>query len=144
MRDDTNEGRGLNPSITRDGTSTKCAALLAWISNTPAARLGEASSVTVDREPDTDSIASDDQLLATAQSGNQQAFAELCRRHLTMVTMRIFSIVRSQQGTEDALQDTLLRAYRHLHGIRRTRKFSSWLTTIRINTALMIAQEKNT
>ena len=144
MRHDTNEVCGLNPSLNRDGASTKCVALSAWLSNTPTAPLGEASSVKVDREPDTDSIASDDQLLVRAQSGDQQAYVELCRRHSPMVKKRILSIVRNQEDAEDALQDTLLRAYRHMDAFRRNCKFSTWLTSIGTNTALMILRKRKT
>jgi len=144
MRHDTNEVCGLNPSLNRDGASTKCVALSAWLSNTPTAPLGEASSVKVDREPDTDSIASDDQLLVRAQTGDQQAYVELCRRHSPMVKKRILSIVRNQEDAEDALQDTLLRAYRHMDTFRRNCKFSTWLTSIGTNTALMILRKRKT
>jgi DNA-directed RNA polymerase specialized sigma24 family protein len=70
-----------------------------------------------------DSIASDDHLLTTAQSGDQQAFAELCRRHSPLVKKRIFSIVKSQEDTEDALQDTLFRAYMNLGAFHRTAEY---------------------
>ena len=89
-------------------------------------------------------ITSDDHLLTKAQSGDQQAFAELCRRHSPMAKRRIFSIVKNQEDTEDALQDTLLRAYMHLGAFRRTSKFSTWLTSIGINSALAILRKRKT
>ena len=95
MTGDNNEVRDLSSSPDRGGAPAKCVAVSAWLSNTSAARLGEASSVKVDREPDTHSIDFDDQLLVRAQSGDQQAFAELCRRYSPMVKKRIFSIVRN-------------------------------------------------
>src|SRR4029077_17564719 len=85
-----------------------------------------------------------DQLLVQAQSGDQQAFVELCRRHSPMVKKRIFSIVRNQEDAEDALQDTLLKAYGHIDTFRRTCKFSTWLTSIGTNTALMILRKRRT
>src|SRR5579864_5950 len=142
MTGDNNEVRDLSSSPDCGGAPAKCAAVSAWLSNTSAARLGEASSVKVDREPDAHSIDFDDQLIVRAQSGDQQAFVELCRRYSPMVKKRIFSIVRNQEDTEDALQDTLLRAFKHLPAFRRSCKFSSWLTTIGINTALMILRKR--
>jgi RNA polymerase sigma-70 factor, ECF subfamily len=142
MTGDCNEVRDLSPSRDCGGAPKKCVAVSARLSNRQAARLGEASAVKVDREPDARSIAFDDQLLLRAQSGDQQAFVELCRRHSPMVKKRIFSIVRNQEDTEDALQDTLLRAFKHLPAFRRACKFSSWLTTIGINTALMMLRKR--
>src|SRR5580698_1364620 len=100
MTGDDNEVRDLSPSPDCGGAPAKCIAVSARLSNTPAARLDEANSVKVDREPDTHSIASDDQLLVRAQSGDQQAFVELCRQYSPMVKKRIFSIVRNQEDAE--------------------------------------------
>jgi RNA polymerase sigma-70 factor (ECF subfamily) len=85
---------------------------------------------------------SDDDLITAAQRGDQEAFAELCRRHSTLTKKRIYRIVRNHEDAEDALQDTLLRAYTHLTSFRRSCKFSSWLTTIGLNSALMILRKR--
>jgi RNA polymerase sigma-70 factor, ECF subfamily len=89
-----------------------------------------------------DSDVSDDDLITAAQHGDQKAFVELCRRHSTITKKKIFRIVRSHEDAEDALQDTLLRAYTHLTTFRRSCKFSSWLTTIGVNSALMIMRKR--
>ena len=57
---------------------------------------------------------SDDDLITAARRGDQKAFAELCGRHSGVAKTKIFSIVRNHEDAEDALQDTLLRAYTHL------------------------------
>lgn len=88
------------------------------------------------------SEASDDDLITAAQRGDQQAFVQLCGRHSTVTKKKIFSIVRNHEDAEDALQDTLLRAYAHLTSFRRSCKFSSWLTTIGVNSALMILRKR--
>ena len=90
------------------------------------------------------SEASDDDLITAAQRGDQRAFVALCERHSVVTKKKIFSIVRNQEDTEDALQDTLLRAYTHLTSFRRSCKFSSWLTTIGVNSALMILRKRRT
>jgi RNA polymerase sigma-70 factor (ECF subfamily) len=145
MRGNVNEVRGPISSLNCDGSPETFVAASVWLSKSPSAHLDEGN--TVDRSGSTPnhSIASDDdQLLMRAQSGDQQAFVELCRRHSPMVKKRIFSIVRSHEDAEDALQDTLLRAYRHLGTFRRNCKFSTWLTSIGTNTALMILRKRKT
>jgi RNA polymerase sigma-70 factor (ECF subfamily) len=88
------------------------------------------------------SQASDDDLVTTAQGGDHQAFVELCKRHSSLTKKKIHRIVRNHEDAEDALQDTLLRAFAHLRSFRRSCKFSSWLTKIGVNSALMIMRKR--
>ena len=88
------------------------------------------------------SFASEEYLLSAAQRGDQQAFVELCGRHGGLVKKKIFSIVRNEEDAEDALQETFLRAFVHVEGFRRTCKFSTWITTIGINSALMTLSKR--
>ena len=85
---------------------------------------------------------SDDDLVTAAQQGDQKAFVELCGRYSSSTKKKIFMIVRNHEDAEDALQDTLLRAYTHLSSFRRSCKFSTWLTTIGVNSALMILRKR--
>ena len=102
------------------------------------------SEVIYDNEPDVAqySFASENHLLSAAKRGDQQAFVELCGRHGGHVKKKIFSIVRNEEDAEDALQETFLRAFVHLEGFRRTCKFSTWITTIGINSALMTLRKR--
>jgi RNA polymerase sigma-70 factor (ECF subfamily) len=49
-----------------------------------------------------------------------------------------FYITRNREDAEDALQDSLLRAFVHLKSFDERSSFSTWLTRIVINSALMI------
>jgi len=142
MRGNVNKVRGPIPPLRSGGSRETYVTTSVWFGKTPSAR-DKAIIDQVEGIPEY-SIASDDQLLVEAQSGDQQAFVELCRRHSPMVKKRIFSIVRNQEDAEDALQDTLLRAYRHMDTFRRNCKFSTWLTSIGTNTALMILRKRKT
>lgn len=86
--------------------------------------------------------ASDQQLLETARSSNEQAFVELIGRHAQMVQRKIFRILRNQEDTEDVVQEALFRAYAHLGEFRGTCAFSTWLTRIAINLALMLLRKR--
>src|SRR6202000_1714660 len=85
---------------------------------------------------------SDDQLLSSAQLGDDQAFEELCRRHSSRARRAIVQIVRNRDDAEDALQDTLLRAFTHIAAFRRSCKFSTWLATIATNAAFMVLRKR--
>jgi len=80
----------------------------------------------------------DKALVAAAQSGNSLAFVELCQRHSKRLIWRVTRITKNREDAEDAVQDALLRAYRSLHRFENRCAFSSWLTAIGINSALML------
>jgi len=142
MRGNINKVCDPIPSLRSGGSRRTYVATSVWFCKTPSAR-DNAIIDQVEGIPEY-SIVSDDKLLVDAQSGDQQAFVELCRRHSPMVKKRSFLIVRNQEDAEDALQDTLLRAYRHIGAFRRNCKFSTWLTSIGTNTALMILRKRKT
>jgi RNA polymerase sigma-70 factor (ECF subfamily) len=87
-------------------------------------------------------LRTDDDLVQAAQAGDHEAFAELCRRHAQHVRRRILGIVRHQDDAEDAMQETLLRAYLNLGRFRRACKFSTWMTAIGINAALTVIRKR--
>jgi RNA polymerase sigma-70 factor, ECF subfamily len=87
-------------------------------------------------------LRADDDLVQAAQSGNHEAFAELCRRHAQTARRRILAIVRHQEDAEDAMQETLFRAYANLGRFRQSCKFSTWITAIGTNAALGVIRKR--
>jgi RNA polymerase sigma-70 factor, ECF subfamily len=76
-------------------------------------------------------------LLALARSGDSAAFESLVMPHwmaLRRVTQRI---LRNREDAEDAVQNALLDAFRNLSGFQGRSQFSTWLTQIARNAALM-------
>jgi RNA polymerase sigma-70 factor (ECF subfamily) len=84
----------------------------------------------------------DDDLIRAAQSGDHEAFAELCRRHTHVARQRILAIVRHQQDAEDAMQETLILAYANMGRFRQSCKFSTWIAAIGINAALTLIRKR--
>jgi RNA polymerase sigma-70 factor, ECF subfamily len=89
-----------------------------------------------------DTTARDEELLRAARAGSHAAFAELQRTYSRRLYKRILSITRNAEDAEDALQDTFLCVYRSLHSFEGRSKFSSWLTRIAVNSALMILRKR--
>ena len=58
-------------------------------------------------------------------------------RHLPMLYRRAFRFLGNVPDAEDAVQDALLSAYRHLGQFRGQAQLSTWLMTIVTNAALM-------
>jgi RNA polymerase sigma-70 factor (ECF subfamily) len=84
----------------------------------------------------------DDDLIQAARSGEHEAFAELCRRHSQTARQKILAIVRHQEDAEDAMQETLFRAYANLGRFRQSCKFSTWITAIGVNAALAVLRKR--
>jgi RNA polymerase sigma-70 factor (ECF subfamily) len=85
---------------------------------------------------------SDMYLVAAAKDGDHQAYAELCRRHSNKILRTVLGITRDVADAEDTLQEVLLKAYIHIGEFEGRSAFSSWLTRIAINSALMLSRKK--
>jgi RNA polymerase sigma-70 factor, ECF subfamily len=86
--------------------------------------------------------ASDEQLLAASRSSDGRAFVELSGRYKELLHKKVFRIVRNREDTEDVVQETFFKAYVHLGEFRGSCRFSSWLTKIAINSALMLLRKR--
>ena len=85
---------------------------------------------------------SDALLVSAAKSGDAIAFVELGARHSEMILRKIYRIVKNWQDAEDVLQESFMKAFVHLNGFQERCSFSSWLTRIAINSALMLLRKK--
>jgi RNA polymerase sigma-70 factor (ECF subfamily) len=75
-------------------------------------------------------------LIARILAGEKELFHELIRPFERMVYLTLISILKNETDAEDAAQETVISAYRHLAAFRGDAKFSTWLTTIAINEGL--------
>ena len=90
-----------------------------------------------------DAEARETELVLAAQAGAGEAFAELQRLHWRRLYRKVISITKNREDTEDVLQDTFLRAYLALGQFEGRSKFSSWITRIAINSALMSIRKRH-
>jgi RNA polymerase sigma-70 factor (ECF subfamily) len=81
-------------------------------------------------------------LVAAVKDGDHQAYAELCRRHSKQILGTVLRITRDVADAEDTLQEALLKAYVHIGRFEGRSAFSSWLTRIAVNSALMLLRKK--
>ena len=80
-------------------------------------------------------------LLEQAKRGSAQAFAELCEGHTAKLFKAAIRVTRNPQDAEDAVQDSLMRAFANIKHFQGRSSFSTWLTRIVINSALMIRRK---
>lgn len=73
------------------------------------------------------------ELIARIIAGETDLFHELIRPYERMVYLSILTMLRNEQEAEDAAQEVMVNAFRHLKSFRGDAKFSTWLVTIAMN-----------
>ena len=86
--------------------------------------------------------AQEEMLLSAAQAGHEWAFVELCYRYSRRILFTLSRITNNREDAEDAFQEAILNAFVHFGGFKRASSFSTWLTRISINSALMILRKR--
>jgi RNA polymerase sigma-70 factor, ECF subfamily len=87
-------------------------------------------------------VVSDERLVAAAKIGHQGAFDDLYQRHAEKMLRITYRITRNRQDAEDAVQESLANAFSRLASFAGASRFSTWLTRIAINAALMKLRKK--
>ena len=75
-------------------------------------------------------------LIRAAQSGDQDAFAQLVRAYDQNVLRIAFNLLRSGEDARDVYQEAFLRVHRNLHTFRFDCSFHTWLYRIVTNICL--------
>jgi len=78
-------------------------------------------------------MTSDEELVALATAGDQDAFSQLVARWERPIYALAYRTLRREDQARDVVQDAFLRAYRGLKGFKGEAKFSSWLYRITLN-----------
>jgi RNA polymerase sigma-70 factor, ECF subfamily len=80
---------------------------------------------------------SDEQLIALARNGSESAFGKLVDRHTPALFRMAYVITRSAADAEDVVQETFLRAYKHIDDFSPEKAaFKTWLFTIGRNQSI--------
>src|SRR6266481_500310 len=86
----------------------------------------------------------DGSLVLRAKNEQSTAFATLSDQYKEQLFRFAHRITRTREDAEDAVQDTLLRAFVHMGDFEGRSSFGTWMTRITINSALMILRRKRT
>lgn len=65
----------------------------------------------------------------------KEEFADLVLQYQQSMYRLALGILRNDRDAEDALSETIMKAYEHLAGLREKEKFKSWIMTILVNVA---------
>lgn len=81
------------------------------------------------------------ELLRLVQGGNLRAFDVLYRRHAPHVEMVCRARLHCEADVADAVQETFVRAFRHLHSFEGGPRFGHWLSRIARHVSIDIARK---
>ena len=83
-------------------------------------------------------------LIRRIREGEHELFYELIRPYERRVYSAAFSILRNESDAEDAAQEAMLKAFKHIRQFRAEARFSTWLIQITVNEALMRRRREKT
>jgi len=84
----------------------------------------------------------DEVLVAAAVRGSSAAFETLFQRYHKRMFNVALSRLQNPEDAEDAVQQAFQQAYVHLKSFQGQARFSTWLTRIAINEALMLLRKR--
>lgn len=85
---------------------------------------------------------SDEALVAQAKLGCEEALTELWGRHGELARTIAWRITRNREDAEDVLQETYISCFRHLDQFKGESQFSTWMSRIATNSALMLLRKR--
>jgi len=97
------------------------------------------SRLTFDATPPDDPDAA---AVARVQGGDTDAFEELVRRHSRRVFGTLAGLLGNLDDARDLTQDVFLRAFENIGRFQGRSKFSTWLTSIAINTGTELLRQR--
>ena len=81
--------------------------------------------------------------LAAAKRGDSAAFEILCKQSANTVFHLARRMMRNNEDAEDVVQESFQQAFIHLQSFNGDSRFSTWLSRIAINAALMKLRKKH-
>jgi RNA polymerase sigma-70 factor (ECF subfamily) len=90
-------------------------------------------------------VADDDlNLVHASKDGDVAAFEQLVKRYDRKLLRIAHNVTHNTEDSQDAVQETLLKAFQHLGQFREDSKFSTWLIRITVNQSLMKLRKRAT
>jgi RNA polymerase sigma-70 factor, ECF subfamily len=83
-------------------------------------------------------------LVHASKNGDVGAFEQLVKRYDRKLLRIAQGVTRNKEDSQDAVQETFLKAYQKLAEFREDSKFSTWLIRITVNQSLMKLRKQRT
>ena len=114
----------------------------------PCQRSGRRTELSISRSTGSDgaiklsAAVKEQELIQRALGRDPDALSRLFNQCVSRLNRVALSVLHNKKDAEDAVQDGLLKAYLHLDSFQGGSQFSTWLTRIVINAALMALRRK--
>lgn len=82
-----------------------------------------------------------EQLIRKARHGDAEAFIQLMEDNKESMKRIAYAYLKQDEDAADAIQDTILDAFEHIHKLRKEEYFKTWLTRILINNCTRIYRQ---
>src|SRR5271167_3994514 len=86
---------------------------------------------------------SDLDLVHASKNGDVTAFEQLVERYDRKLFRIAQSVTHNREDSQDAVQETFLKAFQHLTEFREASQFSTWLIRITLNQSIMKLRKRN-
>jgi len=121
-----------------------CRAVNSSISSTASSGAASATTAAIGSASSRNHLVAEENaaLVAGAKTGDARAFELLVERHERKIFSMAQRITRNREDAEDVVQQSFQKAFIHLKKFEGESLFSTWLTRIAINEALMLLRRK--
>jgi RNA polymerase sigma factor (sigma-70 family) len=85
----------------------------------------------------------DSVLIERTLAGHSECFDVLMKRHTPAVRRRVASLVRNTADQDDLVQETFLKAWRHLASFRAEASFRTWISRVATNEVLQRFRQRS-
>ena len=80
-------------------------------------------------------------LIKRAKNGDAEAFIQLMEDNKESLKRVAFAYLKREEDVADAIQDTILDAFEHIHELHKPEYFKTWLTRILLNNCTKIYRQ---
>ena len=88
-------------------------------------------------------MADDIDLVHASKNGDVAAFEQLVKRYDRKLLRIAHNVTHNTEDSQDAVQETFLKAFQHIGQFREDSKFSTWLIRITVNQSLMKLRKRS-
>jgi RNA polymerase sigma-70 factor, ECF subfamily len=100
--------------------------------------------IAVMNNPEQAALTREQDLIARVQRGQNELFYELVKPYERRVYAAALAILRNPDAAEDVVQEAVVKAFANIKQFRAEARFSTWLTQITVNEALMRRRRERT